>query len=195
MGFLVIRTQGSVSGIEFAPTHFQKRSFAFYEIPLVHWQITPIRRTTNTLTAATYLKQKSLISSSTKVPNKWDLVELSRGLTGSSPGDASLLVDQLELQSNGDNFWRSWSKKHPKRAKILWPVVQQLAVRELYVLLPPMMELATIAPDDVDLAEKIDLYLKNEFAGLIQDTIDAGRPQLAEELEVDFQTDFPHLVK
>ena len=34
--FIVIKTQGFVSGNEFSPTHFQQRKFSFYEIPLIH---------------------------------------------------------------------------------------------------------------------------------------------------------------
>ena len=46
--FLLIRLQGHVRGVEFAPTHFQQREFSFFEIPLIHVQITPIRRSATT---------------------------------------------------------------------------------------------------------------------------------------------------
>ena len=40
--------QGNISGTEFSPTHFQQRDFGFYEIPLIHLQISPIKRSAST---------------------------------------------------------------------------------------------------------------------------------------------------
>ena len=59
--FVVVRLQGHVTGREFSPTHFRLREFSFYEIPLLHLQITPIKRSDVTPRSATYLRQKSLI--------------------------------------------------------------------------------------------------------------------------------------
>ncbi|MEM9587669.1 MAG: hypothetical protein AAGA03_10340, partial [Planctomycetota bacterium] len=40
---MVVLFPGHVSGIEFAPSHFEARRFQFYELPLLQLQITPIR--------------------------------------------------------------------------------------------------------------------------------------------------------
>src|SRR6056297_2194037 len=131
VGYLVIRTQGFVSGTEFSPTHFQQREFEFYEIPLLHWQITPIHRSAGTPPTATYIRQKSLIPAPMGVPSDWHLASHSRGLSEQKPADAQLLLWQLTLRADGDPFWRQWSIDHPQHAKLLWPWVQRLAEREL----------------------------------------------------------------
>ncbi|MGI9473148.1 MAG: hypothetical protein ACR2NZ_16520 [Rubripirellula sp.] len=188
---IVIRTQGFVSGYEFSPTHFQQRRFSFYEIPLIHLQITPIRRSSATPATATYVRQNALITPHTGVPTVWHLVSLSRGLTGATPADANLLLDQLEL-SSGKDYWTDWSKKHPKRAKVLWPYVQRLAERELYLLLPSIFELAQLDPHSPQqLQDSIDEYLRREYALLIEDMRSADRDDLADQLLAEALQDYP----
>ncbi|MGB7328218.1 MAG: hypothetical protein WBD31_25305 [Rubripirellula sp.] len=195
VGFLIIRTQGFVSGSEFSPTHFQKRDFRFYEIPLVHLQITPISRSSSTTQAARYLRQKNLIPVVTGPPDVWHLVQISRGLTGATPLDAQLLTDQLELSLGSDAYWEKWSTDHPKMAKVLWPVVQRLAQRELYVLIPRLMEIAQLqsATDQspADLQNAIDQYLPEQYASLIVDLREAGRRELADGVRQEATADYP----
>ncbi len=176
--FIVVRTQGFVSGYEFSPTHFQLRKFSFYEIPLIHLQITPIKRAGATPTTATYVRQNSLITPYSGPPTSWHLVSLSRGLTGSTPADANLLVDQLNLLSGGNEYWRKWSIDQPKQAKILWPVIQKLAERELYILMPPLFELSQVEQTPEQLQEKIDNQLRTQYRSLIQDMKAADRDEL-----------------
>ncbi|KAA1260891.1 hypothetical protein LF1_34330 [Rubripirellula obstinata] len=196
VGFFVIRTQGHVSGVEFAPSHFQIREFSFYEIPLLHHQITPIHRKTRTSKTATYLRQKSLIQSTRGPAQTWHLVSLSRGLTGSTPADASFLIDQMELSSAGEDYWRQWSIDHPAKAALVWPVIQKLADRELYVLIPALLELVSANASKAvtrteELKSKIDEHLQDEYFSLIQDMIAADRLPLAEALLDEALADYP----
>src|SRR2546423_1877397 len=39
---MLVRWFGCVNADEFSPDLFERRSFLYYEVPLVHWQITPI---------------------------------------------------------------------------------------------------------------------------------------------------------
>ena len=189
--FIVVRTQGFVSGQEFSPTHFQLRKFSFYEIPLLHIQITPIKRSGATPRTATYVRQNSLIRPGTGAPTNWHLVSISRGLTGSTPADANLLIDQLNLKSGGDEFWRKWSVDHPKRAQILWPAIQKLAERELYILMPSLFELAQIDQTNETLQQNLDRLMQRQYRGLIQDMQAANRDDLARELLVEASKDYP----
>ncbi len=215
VGFLVIRTQGFVSGSEFSPTHFQKRDFQFYEIPLLRLQITPIVRSSSTTPTATYLRQKNLIPIVTGAPEVWHLVWISRGFTGAKPADAQMLTDQLELAGSGDPYWKKWSVDHPSKAQTLWPVVQRLAERELYVLIPRLLEIAQIEtaaatadtgkssakrtrPDDAsaaDLKAAIDAYLPTQYSTLVEDLRQAGRQALADEVQEDAIEDYPDTAK
>ncbi len=189
--FIVIRTQGFVSGQEFSPTHFQQRNFSFYEIPLIHVQITPIKRVGSTPATATYVRQNALIRPHTGAPTSWHLVSISRGLTGSTAADANLLIDQLQLQTGVDEFWRTWSIDHPKLAKVLWPVIQKLAERELYILMPQLFELAQIDQTPQQLQQNIDELLRGQYRSLIQDMQAADRGELAKQLLAEASKDYP----
>ncbi|TWU56890.1 hypothetical protein Poly51_28080 [Rubripirellula tenax] len=191
VGFLVIRTQGYVSGSEFSPSHFQKRDFSFYEIPLIHLQITPIKRSGTTPETAVYLRQTGLIPAATGNPDVWHLVTIQRGLTGRTPADAQLLTDQLELNTGSNPYWKQWCTDHPKLARELWPTIQKLADRELYILMPRMLEIAQNQPSIEALQTEIDKYLKREYAGLIADLKETGRNDLAEALRQEASRDYP----
>ena len=189
--FIVIRTQGFVSGQEFSPTHFQQRDFSFYEIPLIHLQITPIKRSGSTPSTATYVRQNSLITPQTGAPTTWHLVSISRGLTGSTPADANLLIDQLKLQTGTNEFWRKWSIDHPQHAKVLWPIIQKLAERELYILMPQLFELAQVDQTPPQLQQRIDDLLRAQYRSLILDMQAADRPELAQQLMAEAIQDYP----
>ena len=192
VSFLIIRTQGYVEGQEFSPTHFQARDFHFYEIPLLHLQMTPIRRSSSTPAVATYVRQNSLIGPvPTGSPTQWHLVHLRRGFANSAPADAELLVNQLQLVGGGDAYWRLWSKERPEQAKRFWPIIRRLAERELYVLMPRLFEIAQRSGSPKQLSADIDRELKHRYAALIHDMRDAGRKDLAEQLRREAADDYP----
>lgn len=190
----IVAIKGGVTGTEFSPSHFQTREFSFYEIPFFHIQITPIDRKNTTGPIARQLRAKSWISVPRgKNPSNWHLVKLSRGPTG-TPAVASLLSDELELQGSGTPFWKGWNSDHPKRAAALWPVVQRLAERELYIIIPELLLLARTLPGDDDgvkLASEIDLWLIGQYTCLVQDLRAADRIALADELLAEAITDYP----
>ena len=189
--FVIVLTQGSVSGQEFSPTHFRLRNFSFYEIPLIHVQLTPIQRSGSTPQSATYVRQTSLIPVTPGAPTQWHLVQISRGLTGTTPADADLLVQQLALHVDGNAYWKQWSKDHPNRAKVLWPVIQRLAKRELYLLMPSLFELAQRDQSADQLAAALDRQLRRNYHGLIADMIAADREDVAGQLAREALSDYP----
>src|SRR6056297_1818481 len=191
MLFLVILTQGHVSGEEFSPTHFQQRRFSFYEIPLLHLQITPIRRTGTTSNTARYVRQSGMIPTPKGPPSTWHLVSISRGLTGTTPDDAQLLIDQLELDGQNADHWRDWSRQHKPEAKVLWQEIAKLANRELYLLMPPIFELAQQGDSAAQLQQRIDRRLQREYRELILDMRAADRSTLADQLLTEALQDYP----
>lgn len=192
IAFLIVSTQGHVRGQEFSPTLFQAREFHFYEIPLLHVQMTPIRRSSATPRAATYVRQNSLIKPATSgSESPWHLVHLSRGVGAEKPADAELLMNQLNLTKAGKPYWRIWSVDNPEHAKKFWPIIQRLATRELYVLMPRLFELAQQAHTPDELKAKIDQQLQSDYVRLIQDLRDADRNDLAEQLRNEATADYP----
>ena len=189
--FLIVRVQGFVNGEEFSPTDFQQRSFSFYEIPLIGVQITPIRRAGSTTETARYLRQNSLIRSQPGSPPLWHLVRITRRLLGSTPADAQLLVEQLSLQPRREPHWKKWSIEHPEHARVFWPVIQRLATRELYILMPALFEQAQRHQSPSELQEAIDRYLRREYRELILEMRAAGRDELADQLLLEAKEDYP----
>ncbi len=177
--------------MEFAPTHFQQREFSFFEIPLFHLQITPIRRSADRLATANYLRVNSLVTTHRGSPTTWHLVSITRGITGATPADAQLLSTQLSLEHGGDQYWRTWSVKHPQHAKVLWPIVQDLALRELYILMPPLFEIAQTEQTPSELQASINARLKREYASLIQDLRGAERNELADQILAEALREYP----
>ncbi len=94
--------------------------------------------------------------------------------------DADLLIDQLLLNPDGDLYWKKWSNDHPKLAAVLWPVIQKLAERELYILMPRLFEFAQPDQSPADLQASIDAYLVEQYRGLIADMVAADRIELAQ---------------
>lgn len=187
---------GRVEGREFAPTHFQTRSFSYLEIPLLKLQITPVRRITDSSPLAAYLHTAGIIQRPQGPPTQWHLVEVHRAGSPTSMADAELLIEFLEhYQFDGsgrvDLYWHAWSTAHPALAAILWPQVQQLAERELYLLIPGLFRIADRASAADPLARAIDEYLQTGYVGLIGDLRAAGQFELAESLKQQAQADYP----
>ena len=190
---LVIRIQGYVSGNEFAPSHFVQRRFSFYEIPLFHWQITPIRRQDSTPPVATFVKTKILNTLPKGPPTSWHLVSLTRGLSQETKADATFLLAQLELVNGQQFYWRDWSQKNPKHAAILWPIIHRLAKRELYILMPMVFSTADSGiQNPAEFQKLIDQQLSQEYASLITDMREAGKPNIAAKLLNEAVTDYPN---
>ncbi|WP_153559051.1 hypothetical protein [Roseimaritima sediminicola] len=191
---LATLVQGKVQGTEFSPADFAQRRFSYWEIPLVQLQISPIRRTNPVNNLTTYLRAQSLI----RVPSarqrqsqtfRWDLVRLSRGSLPRPPGDAEILVAYLDGDSG--THWRTWSVDHPQQAQVLWPVIQRLARRELYVLVPDLFALAQSADSPEQLGEQMDQYLRYSYHQIAADLHAAGKSELAAELLDEALGDYP----
>ncbi|SMP76908.1 hypothetical protein SAMN06265222_12237 [Neorhodopirellula lusitana] len=187
--FGIIRTTGYVEGEEFSPTHFRSRKFTFYEIPLIHLQITPIRRTTTTPLTALMLTQKNWIKQPDLEPSTWHLVSLQRGNEDPVDDDAALLMKQLRLHRDGAPFWKTWSTDHPEMAQPFWQTIGTLSQRELYLVMPRLFEIVGPLDDPDTLKTMISDYLQTEYTSLIRDMRAAGRDELADALAKEAASD------
>lgn len=183
---LVTLIFGRVSGEEFTPHGFQRRSFHYYELPIVHLQVWPMKRfdATGDLEAA-LIKQKLLPPSAATTPKdpRWDLVQGFRGAQLVQQGDAQILMRYLDAHDSASNLlWLEWSNDKPELAKILWPVVARLAEEELYLFLPDVFELAHGATDPDALKKSLDELLAHKFYefGIVQQKL--GHHKAAAEL-------------
>ncbi len=70
---------GRVSGEEFSPEQFKRRTFSFYEIPIVGLQVWPVKHIDATGDVETEVVTKKLITVKKPEKPRWDLVLGYRG--------------------------------------------------------------------------------------------------------------------
>jgi hypothetical protein len=162
MIYFITLVFGAVRGHEFAPDTFSRRDFRYYELPLVHLQVSPVRRTVKRNELCRHLIKTGLIAEKASV-SRWDLVAAARGERQLSGGDASILWRYLEAtDTDGISYWLRWTKQHPKLAKVLWPKVAQAAREELYVLIPEMFRAAWSREDPDNLQNELNAILQSD---------------------------------
>jgi 3-methyladenine DNA glycosylase AlkC len=144
---------GGVHGTEFSPQTFERRSYSFYELPLIRKQVTAIRHDDLTGVAETFLTSKNYVATPPAgAPQDWHIIVGSQGTKMFHKGDASILMQYLDSKDSADyHRWVKWSEDHPKLAKVLWPAVQRLAQDDLYIFIPDLFLLAKQADDPVKL--------------------------------------------
>jgi hypothetical protein len=147
--FLITLIFGGVHGVELNPYSLARRSYSFYEIPLIRIQVRGIRREPVQSTTVDFLEQQKYVADSKKAPDVWHIVVGTRGRSV-MVGDAEILVEYLEaLDAEHNHPWIAWSEKNPKLAPPLWKAVSRLAEEEQYVFIPDLFELAASASDPV----------------------------------------------
>ena len=189
----LVLIQGSVSGIEFSPTHLEQRSFHFYEIPVIEQQITPIRREKVTNNCLQFLRTGGYFKRPSKSTPRWDLVSLSRGLSGTTYADAELLLTPLSSQQEDASYWNTWTKKNPSKARYLWPIIQKLAINELYLFIPPILEIAQTGDPDEEFEDAILVQLESEYLRLIDSFERQNKPEVVEEIKNRASLLFPSI--
>lgn len=174
---------GLITGEEFSPFSFQRRSFWYYEVPLVGIQVSPISHDDTTGDLETYLVAQKLVAPQTLKAERWDLIQAHAGRTEAAQGDAAILHNYLVAGSSGkDAYWLKWTKDHPEKAKHLWSAVSQLAEQELYMLIPEVIDAAGEQTDLVEMEKQIDTALQRQYFALATAQHQLGRHEEAVEL-------------
>ena len=126
---------GAVHGVELNPHTLARRSYSFYEIPLIRWQVRGIKREDMGSIVVDFLESEKYVPPAKGAPDVWHAVSGHRGMRTLPIGDADILVRYLEAQdSDDDHLWKKWSEHNPKLAKVLWPAVSRLAHAMMFVL-------------------------------------------------------------
>lgn len=157
VGFLATMIFGNVLGTEFCPHTFERRGFAFREIPFTGIQVTSIDRRIDTgLVELHIIAQGYLVPDHTE-PKTWHLLSLIRFRGTYAEGDAELLMKYLDAEDDkGEHAWLKWSEDHPTLAKVLWPVVAKAAQDGNYLIVPDLFSHARSTTDPVELQKKLD---------------------------------------
>jgi len=161
MGLVVIIQFCYTSGEEINPANFQTRSFLVYRIPGTHLQFLPtFRQLTTSPIPAEVLRN---LKPNASAPS-WHVFK-----SNSYGGDffpASLLLNALSRNDPDWNpYWNGWSKGHPKLALVLWPLIQSMAIGQLYNEIPETLRFAEGYRGSPDAFEK---ELLTEIHRLVQ---------------------------
>ncbi len=179
---------GLVEGEEIATETFRRRTFSYYQLPVIQLQVSGIHRQDSTGDVENYLIDNKLIqvASPTSQPDdslRWDLVNAHRFRTVFSRGEAEILCNYLDATTDDDkHVWVEWSKAHPNLAKVIWPAVVTVAQHELYIFVPELLELATNATDAQALADDVQELLTNQYLRVAATQQQLERHELAIEL-------------
>lgn len=138
---------GTIKGTEFSPNTFQSRSFSYLRIPGTRSRLGP-----TTLGPSSPTTELEILKHLTRQsgPDTWHPIAiLNSNLTPKYP--AALLVESLSRKSpEGNSIWAAWSANHPNLASTLWPFIQWMALNNIYLEIPNILEFAEnySGPDD-----------------------------------------------
>jgi hypothetical protein len=151
---------GGVHGVELNPYSFARRSYSFYEIPIVRLQVRGIRREPVQSTAVDFLEQQKYVADPKKAPDVWHIVVGTRGAREPTIGDPEILVSYLDALNHETNHqWVAWSEKNPQLAPAFWKAVSRMAQEEQYIFIPDLFDLAATASDPVQFQAALNRQL------------------------------------
>jgi hypothetical protein len=155
--FIATVTFGAVHGTEFCPQTFERRSYSYYELPIIRIQVTGERHDDLTGETEACVTTNKFVMPAAGGKQDWHVLVGSRGTRLRRPGDAGILVQYLDAtESDNSHRWVQWSNKNKQLAKLLWPAVQQLAIHELYVYIPDLFDLTKTIDDPAKFKKELD---------------------------------------
>ncbi len=161
-GALIILIFGRMTLTEFAPSTFKRRSFTYFQIPLINQQITPTVRSDDSTALERYLRGANLVRVSVNANARWDVISV-----GSEDGAAEILTTYMDIQEGTP--LQDWSKAHPEMAQCLWAAVQEAAELQAYELTPDLFEMASSATDAPVFCRQINEWLITAYDELAAD--------------------------
>ena len=174
---------GSVSGEEFSPQRFSRRSFFYYQIPVLRIQVWPVSFHKKNSDLAKYLRSNKLLGQTSVPSPRWDIVQMSEVGHADYRGDASVLTSYLQqLDDSGTESWLKWTKDHAALAQELWPLVAHMAQEDMYLLIPDLFEAALRATSKERLAKQLRRIIVSELRAFAKAEDEIGNRQRADQL-------------
>lgn len=149
---IYLYVSGWVSGVEFSPDDFSRRSFHYNEMPFFGVSVRGISYDDSTPVFEQTLLNDGLIVDPNRPVKRWHLVSDSWSDIDSPDFDARLLCQFLDLRNElSESVWIKWNEDHPEFAKEFWPVIATLARENLYLDVSELMLKAEgLGKSDVD---------------------------------------------
>ena len=153
------------SGEEFSPDDFSFRSFSYRYEPITGTVISGRTFTKGTRPWLPKLVKDKFIKPVNNKEKTWHLIydngNYFRGHSADS--DARFLVEYLDLQDeSGENTWTAWNSEHPDLAKVLWPLIAEMARDDMYLVLSDVFTF--VLRTDASKPEKFQTDLQQEVA-------------------------------
>src|SRR5438477_289513 len=162
--FLATVTFGRVHGTEFCPQTFERRSYSYYELPLLHIQMTGERHEDLTGDTEKHVTSNKYITPAVNGKKDWHVLVGSRGTRLRRPGDAGILLQYLDAEESSNVYrWVRWSEQNTELAKVLWPAVQCVALHDMYIFVPELFDLAKSVDDPVKLQQQLDRFVAGKL--------------------------------
>jgi len=140
---LVLFGMGQVSGVEFSPDDFSRRTFSYNQMPLTDWVVVKKVYKDATTDIERSLTADRLVRSVILKKKRWHLVSEFGSSVVSHECDARFLTGYLDkLDDDGNSYWDTWNTEYPKCAKVFWPEIAELARDEMYLKIADVMQVA-----------------------------------------------------
>lgn len=153
------------SGKEFSPDDFTIRNFSYRYEPITGTVISGRVFSTDIFDSMPDLIGDKYIKPVYKKEKTWHLTE-DNGyyFNGASvDSDARFLVNFLSLRDdNSENKWTVWNSENPKSAKVLWPLIADMARDEMYLVVGDVLSFVLEA--DVSEPKEFQAELQQEIA-------------------------------
>ena len=153
------------TGKEFSPDDFTIRRFT-YRYEAITGKVLSGR--TFTIDKGGWLPNlvaDKLVTPVNKKEQTWHLISDNgnyfRGASADS--DARFLIDFLSLKNESlENTWTAWNSENPKLAKVLWPLIAEMARDKMYIVLGDVFSFVLNA--DVSKPNEFQADLQQEVA-------------------------------
>lgn len=161
VGSLFFVANSKIIGREFSPDLFQQREFTYWRFPGTKICIWATKLGTPASPCTKYILNS--LKTSARLP-EWQVLDVSRGSVTEQRGPSVLYSYLTSKNPNGDNHWDDWSFRNPNLASVLWPIVQQAALQDLYFCIPELMRSAEGGLNPAELNKELKILCLQALA-------------------------------
>lgn len=164
-GAILVMAFGMVHGDEFSPNAFDRRSFSYYQIPLLRLQFTPITRRSSTGSLEKYIATNQLVPALADDEEPlWQIATIQHGPLARSQFGPQILCTYLDIRSEKNvPLWEEWSVAHADAAKVFWPAIAEVARLQQYAMMPDLFSLANSETNAKTLQTELDRELAKGY--------------------------------
>ena len=171
---------GSRHGTEICLETLQRRSYSYYEAPILGIQLTGAKYLEVPDPLAELFLSEGFFVEPPANKKRWRLVESYFSAAEGPETDAKILTRYLDAHdASRDLPWLAWSKQNLPLAHVLWNAVATLAQYDLYLHIPELMDLSHGGGTVAEREQRIEAFLAEQLTAA---AAVAGDPQTAEKL-------------